>query len=433
MHPRPGPADDGVREWLVDLLLAVALATLAVSSVFLPDPATAYDFPPPDALLVAVILAGSLPLALRRRLPGTVLALSLAANTVVTLSGWNNGLLPVCLLFALYAVASWQRLRVAVAGLLAVLAMMTAAAVLRVPYFDSALAVLGFAWFVVVWGVGLSMRRLRHRQRTAVDRALEAERTRTAEAERAVFAERLRIARELHDIVAHTLSVIAVQSGVARHLLGAGAGPVGPALTSIEEASRTALDDLRRMLGVLRADPADGGPSRVPSPGLAELRLLASAHRAAYGPVELVVEPAVEEMPESLRLTTYRLVQEALTNVRKHAPGAAAEVSVLLGDGGVVVQVDNDGTAGPAGPAGPAGAPAPDGYGLAGMRERAALFGGTVTAGPRAGGGYRVRAVLPEATPGAEPGPADLAGPTGTVRPTRPADGVRPAAARVPR
>ena len=205
-----------------------------------------------------------------------------------------------------------------------------------------------------------------------------------------MFAERLRIARELHDVVSHTLSVIAVQSGLAAHLLGPDQNPVRPALTAIEDASRAALDDLRRMLGVLRAGPGDAEASLDPSPGLDDLELLASAHRAAHGPVDLLVDPAVEAMPGSLRLTAYRLVQEALTNVRQHAPGARTQIRVGAAGSDVEVQIDDDG--GPDAPS--ADGPRPGGYGLVGMRERVAVFGGSLDAGPREGGGFRVRAVL---------------------------------------
>jgi signal transduction histidine kinase len=168
------------------------------------------------------------------------------------------------------------------------------------------------------------------------------------------------------------------------------------------------MNDLRRMLGVLQLDAAqsEATAALTPAPGLTELELLASAHRSAHGPVELIVEPSVESAPESLRLAVYRLVQEALTNARKHAPGARVRVSVLAVDGKIVVQIDDDGTGEVTAPAfeGQNGS----GYGLAGMRERAAMFGGTLRAGPRQdGGGFQVVATLhasdPEAGAQGEP------------------------------
>jgi signal transduction histidine kinase len=272
------------------------------------------------------------------------------------------------------------------------LAGVTVAVLLESPGYSSwPLDLVSLVGFSLVWGGGLSVRRIRQRQQAAVRRALEAERTRAAMAERAVFAERLRIARELHDVVSHTLSVIAVQSGVARHLLGPDHGAVGPALTTIEEASRAALDDLRRMLGILRAGPADQA-SLVPSPGLDELELLASTHRVAHGPVDLDLD--VGELPESVRMTVFRIVQEGLTNIRKHAPGASARIAVRASSSELVVQVDNSAPRSAAEPSG-------GGFGLTGMRERVGLFDGHLDAGPDDNGGYRLRVVLPLRTAGA--------------------------------
>jgi signal transduction histidine kinase len=396
------------REWLLDLVLGIAVTAVTVSSVVTTDPAVTYRYPGPNAWLVLLALAGSLPLTARRRWPATVLVAALTANFVIAALGWNKGLLAWSLTFALYSAAAWRPRAVAVACLLAVYAAMAILGLLRAPYFDSPLAFLNVATITVAWATGRYLRHRRRAQRAAVTRALEAERARVLEAERAVFAERLRIAREMHDVVAHTLSVIAVQSAVAHHLIGSQPQKAGPALAAIEDASRGAMNDLRRMLGVLQLDAAqsEATAALTPAPGLTELELLASAHRSAHGPVELVVEPSVESAPESLRLAVYRLVQEALTNARKHAPGARVRVSVLAVDGKIVVQIDDDGTGEVIAPAfeGQNGS----GYGLAGMRERAAMFGGTLRAGPRQdGGGFQVVATLhasdPEAGAQGEP------------------------------
>jgi signal transduction histidine kinase len=376
-----------VNEALVDAALAGALAVLTVTTTLAPDDSVSYDFAEPDGRTVVLCLLGSLSLAWRRRLPAAVLATVLAAAVAVVVGGWNSDPLAGCLMFALYSIAAWQRTAVAVAGLAAVFLVMGTFVVAQVPWFDSPLVVVSFAAFGLVWVFGLAVRRVRLSREAAVARALEAERTRAVAAERAVFAERLRIARELHDVVSHTLSVIAVQSSVARHLLEPAAASVGPALGAIEDASRTALADLRRMLGVLRTDADDEGAGFAPAPGLPELQLLASAHRAGSGPVELTVGTGLEEAPESMRQAAFRLVQEALTNARKHAPGAPVTVVVRAVDGDVLVRVDDDGPARP-------GARIEDGYGLAGMRERVALFDGTLEAGPQADGGFRVQARL---------------------------------------
>jgi signal transduction histidine kinase len=381
---RTGP----VTEWVIDLLMGLALTALAVGSVMVHDASDAGHYPPPDLRLAGLAVIGSLPLIWRRRFPTTVLMLCFGSWQAIWLLDWNEGMLPACTLFALYASGAFQSLRRAVICLAVVQIGLTATEFLKSPDLEAwQLGLASMLGFCLVWGGGVSVRRVRERQELAVQRALEAERTRAAVAERAVFAERLRIARELHDVVSHTLSVIAVQSGVARHLLGPAEAAVAPALTTIEEASRTALDDLRRMLGVLRADQADHA-SLVPSPGLDELGLLASTHRAVHGQLEFTVDPAVAELPESLRMTVFRVVQEGLTNIRKHAPGAAALVGVQVSKSELVVEVGNDAPA-------EARAPGAGGFGLAGMRERVAMFDGRLEAGPDDRGGYRLRAVLP--------------------------------------
>jgi len=390
-----GPLEESfqspVRERLVDVAIAVALAALAVSEALTDDPSVAYVFPEPNGWLVLLTLLGSLPLAFRRVRPFAVLTAVLAATVAVSALRWDTGSLPACVGFALYTVAAWTPRRVAVSGLVMVWAATALLALVRAPFFDHPLALISVVAFAIVFAVGRVMRRTREGREAALARALEAERAQAALAERALLAERLRIARELHDVISHTLSVIAVQSGVARHLLGDDPWRVGPALTAIENASREALDDLRRMLGVLRAESLATGEARLsPSPGLQELDQLALAHRASSGTLDVWVDPAVASVPDSVRLTIYRVVQEALTNVRKHAPGAHASVTVRSQQGRVVVEVYDDGRVRSDAPTPPLGT----GHGLAGMRERVGLYGGTVEAQPRPEGGFRVRAVL---------------------------------------
>jgi signal transduction histidine kinase len=168
-----------------------------------------------------------------------------------------------------------------------------------------------------------------------------------------------------------------------RHQVGQPTGIASSALATIERASRTALDDLRRMLGILHDDNDRERASLSPTPSLAELDVLVSAHRAA-GPVELTVDPAVLALPNSIQLTAFRLIQEALTNIRKHAPGAAAWVTVGIDADTVRLTVQDNGDQQPA---------TSGGFGLHGMRERVALFNGSFDAGPH-GGGYRIQATL---------------------------------------
>jgi signal transduction histidine kinase len=203
------------------------------------------------------------------------------------------------------------------------------------------------------------------------------------QAEQALAGERARIARELHDIVAHHLSVVVLQAAGAQ----ASAKPAPEALAKIERSGREALTEMRRLLGVLR-DPAEG-EGLAPQPGVAELAALAEGVRAAGLPVRLAVEGDHVALPTAVDVSAYRIVQEALTNVLKHAGPASADVTVGCVDGAVVIEITDDGV-------GAAVAdPSVGGHGLIGMRERAAMFGGDLLAGPQPSGGFAVRARLP--------------------------------------
>jgi signal transduction histidine kinase len=220
-------------------------------------------------------------------------------------------------------------------------------------------------------------------------RAAEAELTREEEARRRVDDERLRIARELHDITAHSLSIVAVQSGVALHVLDTDPEAARTALTAIRETSRASLQELRAMLGVLRGtgDAAEGAPL-APTPGLARIEDLAAPLRDAGFTVDVVAPPAGEPLPAIVDASAYRIVQEALTNVLRHAGSATVRIAVARDADTLSVEVLDDG-------AGAADAALTEGHGIAGMRERALALGGTFSAAPRDGGGWRVAATLP--------------------------------------
>jgi signal transduction histidine kinase len=235
--------------------------------------------------------------------------------------------------------------------------------------------------------------RLRARQALAV----QARRTEAAQAQQAVLEERTRIARELHDVVAHHLSLIAVQAETAPYRLSGLPEPVRAEFGSLSAAAREALADMRRLLGVLRHDePAP----RAPQPQLADLPALVDAARRAGVPVELAVTPVVGQVPSGVAVCAYRIVQESLSNASQHAPGAAVTVSVGEDGHAVLLRVANGPAAPGTGPAGnglsgPAGDAARPGHGLTGMRERVALLGGSLWAGPAPGGGFVVSARLP--------------------------------------
>lgn len=230
------------------------------------------------------------------------------------------------------------------------------------------------------------------------ERAERAERTRDEEARRRVAEERLRIARDLHDVVAHHIALVNVQAGVAAHVMDKRPDQAKEALAHVRDASRSALNELRATVGLLRQSGDPEAPTE-PAPGLSVLDELVDTFRHAGLPVEVIVQlgRADGPLPAAVDLAAYRVVQEALTNVRKHAgPGARAEVSVVRVGTSVEVTVLDDGGAPPADPAD--SAPEPDdsgGHGLLGMRERTGALGGSCFAGPRYGGGYRVHAILP--------------------------------------
>ena len=218
--------------------------------------------------------------------------------------------------------------------------------------------------------------------------AAQAERTETERARRAVLEERTRIARELHDVVAHHMSLIAVRAETAPYRLTGLSEPVRAEFGALSEVAREALAEMRRLLGVLRHDqPA----ALAPQPQLADLPTLVDAARQAGVSVELSAPPAPGRVPPGVGVCAYRIVQESLSNASQHAPGAAVTVSVGHDAGAVLLRVAN----GPGGPAGPAGNEYGPGHGLIGMRERVALLGGSLSAGPVPDGGFVVSAVLP--------------------------------------
>mgnify|MGYP001245889834 CR=1 FL=1 len=231
---------------------------------------------------------------------------------------------------------------------------------------------------LIVFGVGESIRT--RRERFAEYRRLASQREQSE-----VQAERVRIARELHDVLAHSLSQINVQAGVGLHLMDRQPDKAAEALASIKETSKTALDEVRAVLGALRSDGASDAPL-VPEPGLDRLPALVAGIRG----VDVTLDAEVHDAPKPVQLALYRIVQESLTNVTRHANARTARVRVWADDAAVHVEVVDDGT-GPATLASETG-----GRGLLGMRERAELLGGSLSAGPADAGGFRVAATIPK-------------------------------------
>jgi signal transduction histidine kinase len=240
-------------------------------------------------------------------------------------------------------------------------------------------------FFAIGWGIGFALSRKYWETEQAKERAVRAERERVERARLAVADERTRIARELHDVVGHSVSVMTVQASAARRLLKPHQEKEREALLVVEQTGREALAEMRKMVGVLRRP--EESPALAPQPSLEHIDKLV-AHTEERGlPVELRIEGEPQQLPAGVDLTAYRLVQEGLTNAIKHAGAARAEVVVRYGNGNVEVSVTDDGSGDGGGETG--------GHGLVGMRERVAVYGGELEAGPRAEGGYRLKARLP--------------------------------------
>ncbi len=243
------------------------------------------------------------------------------------------------------------------------------------------------AWFIVggSWGLGYALRSRRQQVEELADRSARLEREREADAQAAVAAERARIARELHDVVAHSLSVMVVQAQAADRVLEGDQPSAREALRSVHATGRQALIEMRRLVGLLREDAEH---ELAPQPGLGRLDELVEQVREAGLPVELAFEGEPRALAPGVDLSAYRIVQEALTNALRHAGAQRAQVAVRFEADDVELEVTDDGH-------GPNGAGGGGGHGLAGMAERVAVYGGTLDYGTRDGRGFRVRARLP--------------------------------------
>ncbi|MFF7734666.1 MULTISPECIES: histidine kinase [unclassified Streptomyces] len=374
-----------------DALLAVAWAALATALALLGDREAR-----PDALGWTLLLAAHVPLAWRRHRPLLVLLAVMACITPYHALENNHAAPLFATMVVLYTVAATGTVR---------RTLLTGAAVLGVTLFLNALTNPGgtlelvriSGWVLAFLFCGIDVRFYRQYVASIVERAERAERTREEEARRRVAEERLRIARDLHDLLAHSITLIGVQTSVAAHVLAADPErldreTVAKALDDIAGTCRSARGELRTTLEVLRDGPPD---VRGPLPGLDGLPDLAQAARLAGARVEQTVR--VAQAPPAVGAAAYRIVQEALTNAVRHAgPEPGVHVELDERDGALHVSVRDDGT----GPT-PGGTP---GFGLVGMRERARSVGGTLDAGPRTGGGFEVTAVLPLATTGERTG-----------------------------
>jgi signal transduction histidine kinase len=373
-----------------DVALAVVVAVVQVGATALAGPHQP-EREPFDLLAALLLLVGPAALVVRRGYPVAVYAAAFASTLTYVSLGYPRGPIFFGLIVAFLTVVLAGHRVIAWAGLAAgYVAFLWAEVAFRGDDPPGWAAMIGLAaWLLVLAaaGEGLRIRRLR---------AAEAARIREEEARRRAGEERLRIARELHDVLAHNISLINVQAGVALHLMEEQPEQARTALTAIKAASKDALGELRSVLDVLRH--VDEGAPRAPTAGLADLDRLVSGATAAGIDVRVVTSGTPRPLPPSVDLAAFRIVQEALTNVTRHAGQATATVSLTYGEEGLTVSVEDDGR-GVNGAGAGTGPERPrergGGNGIRGMKERASALGGDVEAGPRPGGGFRVTASLP--------------------------------------
>jgi signal transduction histidine kinase len=375
----------GLNPWLVDGTVAVLFAITGFVSVSEQPQVTGVEFTDLGAAGIALVLAVCVPFLFRRRFPMTVLIVTATAITALAASDYYTGVLPIFVMLAVYTVGSTCSIAKTVAAAAYVLVALASLLLVEAADFSTSAFLANVALFSAVFMFGFTVQSRRARMTALEERAVALEREQEEEARRAVADERLRIAQELHDVVAHSMGVIAVQAGVGSHVIDRDPAAAKDALDAISRTSRTTLTEIRRMLGVLRADD---GAEYAPAPGLADLGRLVHEVQSAGVDVELRAAAERGEVPPGVDFTAYRIVQEALTNVLKHAGPARATVTIDYEPEAVTIEVADDGR-------GVNGRPAPDGHGLMGMRERVGVYGGTFAAGPRAGGGFHVSVRLP--------------------------------------
>jgi signal transduction histidine kinase len=386
--------------WLVDGTLAVLLLAGAANAYL------------DDAAVLPASLARAGTVAVRRRFPVAAYAVALAIGVAQVIVGigatfTNSPLQPTFadagILVLLYTVAAERPRRFSLPGLAACVVLFLAVVVRYNPGGNQPRHQLEFFFVTAMlyllapasaWVLGDSMGYRRAYSATLEERAVRAERERDVQAQIAAATERARIARELHDVIAHNLSVMVAQADGGAYAFDATPERSRQALVEIGRTGRQALSEMSSMLGVLRTD-REAAPL-TPAPAMAEIAQLMIQAREAGMNVSQTVEGPVRPLPGGLSLAAYRIVQEALTNVRKHAgPGAAATVTLRYDQDELLVRVADDGCGTAGLPRYGTGLATPDGHGLAGMRERAAIWGGTIQAGPCPGIGFEVTARLP--------------------------------------
>ncbi|MEU2929284.1 sensor histidine kinase [Streptomyces sp. NPDC048304] len=382
----------------VDTFWAVALFGLSGVSVVNLSGVPGHHMSVAAGMAVSFVLC--VVVALRRRFPEPMLLVALATGLVQLVLDVETTVADFAMLVITYTVAAvgarWASRLALVVSLCA-----AAFAQLRWPAehagFLGRIAIVAFQTvpFALAWVLGDSMRTRRAYFAQLEERAARLEKEREAQSKVAVAAERARIARELHDVVAHNVSVMVVQADGAAYVLDAAPDQARKALETISSTGRQALAEMRRLLGVLRTGEHQEGGEYVPQPDVEQIDDLVEQCRNAGLPVDFKVEGTPRPLPSGVELTAYRIVQEALTNTRKHGgPNAGASVRLVYFDDGLGLLVEDDGKGAPHELYEEGGADG-QGHGLIGMRERVGMVGGTLDAGPRPGGGFRISALLP--------------------------------------
>ncbi|MER6495239.1 sensor histidine kinase [Streptomyces griseorubiginosus] len=381
----------------VDVLWAVVLFGIALASETAGGESQGTGSP---LAMIPVVLLLCLVIALRRRMPEKMLLLAIGLGVAQLVLDVETTAADFAFLVIVYTVAAtasrWASRLALTMGLCA-----APLAQLRWPEEHSstlgnvAIVIFQTVPFALAWVLGDSIRTRRAYFAQLEERNARLEKEREAQAKVAVAAERARIARELHDVVAHNVSVMVVQADGAAYVLDAAPDQAKKALETISSTGRQALAEMRRLLGVLRTGEHQEGGEYVPQPDVEQIEDLVEQCRGSGLPVDFKIEGTPRPLPSGVELTAYRIVQEALTNTRKHGgPHAGASVRLVYFDDGLGLLVEDDGKGAPHELYEEGGADGA-GHGLIGMRERVGMVGGTLDAGPRPGGGFRISALLP--------------------------------------
>jgi signal transduction histidine kinase len=395
----------GLRSWLrshpagCDGVVALAILSIGLPHMVLQDSPRALGYRPPDLLDGAIVVAAIAALALRRRRPMAALGLIICAQVSLALLNYSPSIGDMlAFLIAVYSVAAHRGLAQSAIGGMAALTWFLIMMATIHEKITAVAYITDVALLVGVWWLGRGLRLRRAYLAELEHRAMRLERARASDARAARVEERSRIARELHDVVAHHVSVMTVQAGAARRILDKDPERTREALATIEEVGRTALSEMRRIVGVLRTerDTEATGGELSPQPGAHDIGGLVDQVRETGLSVQLWVEGELRQLSPGVDLAAFRLVQEALTNTLKHAgPQARAWVRLHYGDRQLTVEIEDNGrgVAAALSDAGDSGDG--PGHGLVGMYERVALYGGELRIGPRSGGGFEVRARFP--------------------------------------